>query len=67
MSESTTILSLVETEGGIEVHMSEKAYDNFALIGLLEKIKIDLLHRPNPMVHDLRPVQKADGTQNYDA
>jgi hypothetical protein len=67
MSESTTILSLVETDGGVEVHMSEKAYDNFAVIGLLEKIKMDLLSRPNPVVHDLRPVQKADGPQNYDA
>lgn len=67
MSESTTVLSLVETEGGIEVHMSEKAYDNFALIGLLEKIKMDLLNRPNPIVHDLRTVQKADGTPSYEA
>ena len=67
MSDSTTILSLVETDGGIEVHMSEKAYDNFALIGLLEKIKLDLLNRPNPTVQDLRPLQKAEGLQNYDA
>jgi len=67
MSESTTILSLVETDGGIEVHMSEKAYDNFALIGLLEKIKLDLLNRPNPTVQDLRPLSKVDVPQNYDA
>jgi hypothetical protein len=68
MSESTTILSLVETDGGIEVHMSEKAYDNFALIGLLERIKMDLLNRPNPTLHDLRPSQKKmDGTPSYEA
>jgi len=67
MSDSKTILSLVEAEGGIEVHMSEQAYDNFAIIGLLEKIKIDLLNRPNPMVHDLRAAMKTDGTQQYDA
>lgn len=68
MSESKAILSLVETDGGIEVHMTEQAYENFALIGLLEKIKMDLLSRPNPNVHDLRPNQKkADGSQSYEA
>jgi hypothetical protein len=67
MSESNTILSLVETEGGIEVHMNEKAYDNFAVIGLLEKIKMDLLNRPNSTVIDLRPNAKLEGSQGYDA
>tara|TARA_R110000868_G_C10910742_1_gene764952 strand:+ start:1275 stop:1478 length:204 start_codon:yes stop_codon:yes gene_type:complete len=67
MSESTTILSLVETDGGIEVQMSEKAYDNFTVIGLLEKIKMDLLNRPNPTVQDLRAIQKMDGPSNYEA
>ena len=67
MSDSTIILSLVETNGGIEVHMSEKAYDNFAVIGLLEKIKMDLLNRPNPAVQDLRALPKIDGSNNYEA
>jgi hypothetical protein len=48
--------------------MSEKAYDNFAVIGLLERIKMDLLNRPNPTLHDLRGVQKkVDGTPSYEA
>jgi len=67
MSDSTIILSLVETNGGIEVHMSEKAYDNFAVIGLLEKIKMDLLNRPNPAVQDLRDIPKMDGSSTYEA
>jgi hypothetical protein len=67
MSDTTIILSLVEAEGGIEIHMSEKAYDNFAVIGILEKIKMDLLNRPNPTVQDLRPLHKGDVPQNYDA
>jgi len=67
MSDTTIILSLVETDGGIEVHMSEKAYDNFAVIGLLEKIKMDLLNRPNPAVQDLRAIQKMDSSSIYEA
>ena len=47
MSEETVILSLMETENGIEVHVSEKAYDNFAVIGLIERIKL-LQVQPRP-------------------
>lgn len=67
MSNEVQILSLVETENGVEVHISEKAYENFAVIGLLERIKLDLLNRPNPGVQDLRAGVKVDTNQNYDA
>lgn len=61
MSEETIILSLVETDNGIEVHLNEKAYENFAVIGLIEKIKFDLLQKPFPNV------QKVSNSNEYDA
>jgi len=68
MSESKIILSMVETENGIEVHVGEQAYDNFAVIGLLEKVKLDLLSRPELPIHDLRDNKKKDkSNQKYDA
>jgi hypothetical protein len=68
MSEDTVILSLVETENGIEVHLNEKAYDNFAVIGLIERIKLDLLSRPDLPIHDLRKKTETEKpSQKYDA
>jgi len=70
MSEETVILSLMETENGIEVHISEKAYENFAVIGLIERIKLDLLSRPDLPIHDLRKKEKKKeekSSQKYDA
>ena len=60
MLEETTILSLVETENGIEVKISEKAYGNIAVVGLIEKIKMTLLLEPETSV-----ISK--GHQKYDA
>jgi hypothetical protein len=56
----------METENGIEVHISENAYENLAVIGLIEKIKLDLLTRPDLPVHDLRKRDKSQ-SQKYDA
>ncbi|MEY4331551.1 MAG: hypothetical protein RLZZ196_289 [Bacteroidota bacterium] len=66
MSESKVILSLMETDNGIEVHLGEKAYENFAVIGLLEKIKMDLLIQPELPIYDLRNKGK-DKSKSYDA
>ena len=66
MSEDKVILSMMETENGIEVHISEHAYENLAVIGLIEKIKLDLLTRPDLPVHDLRNRDKSQ-SQKYDA
>jgi len=66
MSEDKVILSMMETENGIEVHISENAYENLAVIGLIEKIKLDLLTRPDLPVHDLRNRDKSQ-SQKYDA
>lgn len=37
------ILSLTETDQGIEVRINEGAYGNLAVVGLLEKIKLAIL------------------------
>jgi hypothetical protein len=67
MSEDKVILSLRQTENGIEVHISEQAYENFAVIGLLERIKLDLLSQPELPVQDLRKKGTEKTSQNYDA
>jgi hypothetical protein len=66
MSENKVILSLMETENGIEVHVGENAYENFAVIGLLERIKLDLLSQPELPIHDLRKTTKSQ-PKKYDA
>jgi len=37
------IISLTETENGIEVRINEAAYGNLALVGLLEKVKLTIM------------------------
>lgn len=60
----SVLLSIIESEEGLEVHISEKAYNNFNLIGLIEQIKLNLLSDP-PQVVAEKPI---DGTsQKYDA
>ena len=70
MSEDKIILSLMQTENGVEVHVGEQAYENFAVIGLLERIKMDLLHRPELPIYDLREKtkdKKVKSSRKYDA
>lgn len=43
------IISIFNTENGIEVRVGEEAYGNLALVGLLEKIKISLLDEALPI------------------
>ncbi len=43
MTEKSIMLSIVETEEGMEIHINEKAYGNFGLVGLIEQIKLSLL------------------------
>ena len=37
------LLSVTETEKGLEVRIHDSAYGNIAMVGLLEKIKLTLL------------------------
>jgi hypothetical protein len=41
--EKSIMLSIIETEEGMEIHINEKAYKNYGLIGLIEQIKLNLL------------------------
>ena len=41
--ERSIMLQIVETESGMEIHVNEKAYGNFGLVGLIEHIKMTLL------------------------
>lgn len=42
------IISISNTEEGIEVRVGEEAYGNLAIVGLLEKIKLSLLDEVLP-------------------
>ena len=44
MSKDNALLAITETEQGLEVRISERAYGNFAVIGLIEQIKFNLLN-----------------------
>lgn len=65
MENDKIILSMIETENGIEVHIGEEAYQNFVVIGLIEKIKMDLLSNPNFSVQELKSRKK--NLLKYDA
>jgi hypothetical protein len=38
-----TLISIIEKDKGLEVRIHEEGYGNLALIGLLEKLKLNLL------------------------
>lgn len=65
MEKDKIILSMVETEDGIEVHMAEEAYNNFVVIGLIEKIKMELLSKPSLPMRELS--NRIKNLQDYDA
>ena len=41
--ENTVLLSIDIKEEGLEVKLKEEAYGNLALVGLLEKIKLEII------------------------
>jgi hypothetical protein len=58
------LISISEKEDGIEVRVAEDAYDNLALIGLLERIKYSLIEgEPVQGDKEVKPTTK----QKYDA
>ncbi len=63
MSEKNVIISIAETSEGLEVRINEEAYDNLAIVGLLEKIKISLVSTNNLMKVD----SKLTSLKKYDA
>ena len=59
--EDKVIISIIEKEEGLEVRLGENAYGNLPIIGLLEKIKLNLLD------HSESKVEPIDVNQKYDA
>jgi hypothetical protein len=64
MDKDTVIVSITETDGGLEVRVNEGAYGNPHIIGILEKIKFTLLSEDPPMVEK---VSATATSQKYDA
>lgn len=61
--EARTIIAIDVTEEGLEVRMTEDAYGNLGLIGLLEKIKLNLLtelHQDRHVIENDRPFKTYD-------
>lgn len=42
--ENTVLLSIEVKEEGLEVKVKDEAYGNLALVGLLEKIKLEIIN-----------------------
>ena len=63
MLEKNVVLSIVETDEGLEVHINHEAYGNIAVIGLIEKIKHSLLNASG----SAKPDVKQATIKKYDA
>jgi hypothetical protein len=46
--ENELVISISNTDDGIEVRVGKEAYGNLAIVGLLEKIKLSLLDEALP-------------------
>jgi hypothetical protein len=55
-----TILSIVEKGEGLEVRMSDVVYNNLAIVGLLEKIKLNILDHSDTKEESIDTIQKYD-------
>jgi len=62
--EDKTIIAINVTEDGLEVRMTEDAYGNLGLIGLLEKIKLNLL---TELYQDRHVIENDRDISKYDA
>jgi hypothetical protein len=61
--ENELVISISNTDDGIEVRVGKEAYGNLAIVGLLEKIKLSLLDEALPS-----EIKKSKSTKtNYDA
>lgn len=63
MEKDTVIVSIIETDGGLEVRVNEGAYGNAHIIGVLERIKFTLLSE-DPVTMEKLPVHTL---KHYDA
>ena len=58
------LVSITEKENGLEVKIGEDVYGNLAIVGLLEKIKLNILDGLPEERHAETPMDK---NQKYDA
>tara|TARA_R110000868_G_scaffold198169_3_gene444506 strand:+ start:296 stop:496 length:201 start_codon:yes stop_codon:yes gene_type:complete len=61
------LISITEKEDGLEVQVNEGAYGNLAIVGLLEKIKLNLLADVSEGKLKEEPVLKKNPKKKYDA
>jgi len=66
--EDNVMLSITAKEEGLEVRINEMAYGNIALVGLLEKIKMNLLSDVNETKEfSSDTVERVNSKSKYDA
>ena len=63
MSEEKALLTITEKGDGLEVRISEAAYGNLAVVGLLERIKYNLLDDTS----EVKELDTPKTGQKYDA
>lgn len=63
MDKDAVIISITETNDGLEVRVNEGAYGNPHIIGILEKIKFTLLSQDPPEIEKIQ----TSTSQKYDA
>jgi hypothetical protein len=61
--EDRILLSVKETESGLEIKIDEEAYGNLALVGVLEKLKLTLINEKAP---NIKPSERSSYLE-YDA
>jgi hypothetical protein len=64
MSDNRVLVSITEKENGLEVKIGEDVYGNLAIVGLLEKIKLNIL---DGLPEEKNIEIKNNTNQKYDA
>jgi hypothetical protein len=62
-----TLISIIEKDKGLEVRIHEEGYGNLALIGLLEKVKLNLLDSFAENKEEAKEEETKINKQRYDA
>jgi hypothetical protein len=66
--ENTVLLSIEVKQEGLEVKVKDEAYGNLALVGLLEKIKLELISKNNYSSSEEELIEESTmSNQSYDA
>ena len=66
--ENTVLLSIEVKQEGLEVKVKDEAYGNLALVGLLEKIKLELISKDNhSSMEEVSVEETSMSNQSYEA